>query len=86
MGDVAFISTTVEPSKVNTDKYAHLWVTKDGLHWEERYKAKKDWFPFIFQFGTFEFPQYYGIEKLERLYFSGRALKGLDGKTSYIDL
>lgn len=86
VGDVAFISTTVEPSKVNTDKYAHLWVTKDGVHWEERYKAKKDWLPHIFQFGTFEFPQYYGIEKLERLYFSGRALKGLDGKTTYIDL
>ena len=86
VGDVAFISTTVEPSKVNTDKYAHLWVTKDGLHWEERYKAKKDWLPFIFQFGTFEFPQYSGIDKLERLYFSGRALKGLDGKTTYIDL
>ena len=87
VGDVAFISTTVEPSKVNTDKFAHLWVTKDGIHWEERYKAKKDWFPAtLFQFGTFEFPQYYGIEKLERLYFSGRALKGLDGKTTYIDL
>lgn len=87
VGDVAFFSTTVEPSKVNTDKYAHLWVTKDGQHWEERYKAKKDWLPAtLFQFGTFEFPQYYGIEKLERLYFSGRALKGLDGKTTYIDL
>lgn len=87
VGDVAFISTTVEPSKVNTDKYAHLWVTKDGLNWEERYKAKKDWLPAtLFQFGTFEFPQYYGIEKLERLYFSGRALKGLDGKSTYIDL
>ena len=87
VGDVAFISTTVEPSEVNTDKYAHLWVTKDGLYWEERYKAKKDWLPAtLFQFGTFEFPQYYGIEKLERLYFSGRALKGLDGKTTYIDL
>ena len=87
VGDVAFISTTVEPSKVNTDRWAHLWVTKDGLHWEERYKAKKDWLPAtLFQFGTFEFPQYYGIEKLERLYFSGRALKGLDGKTTYIDL
>ena len=61
-------------------------MTKDGLHWEERYKAKKDGLPFIFQFGTFEFPQYYGIDKLERLYFSGRALKGLDGKTTYIDL
>lgn len=87
VGDVAFISTTVEPSDVNTDKWAHLWVTKDGLHWEERYKATKDWLPAtLFQFGTFEFPQYYGIEKLERLYFSGRALKGLDGKTTYIDL
>lgn len=86
VGDVAFISTTVEPSKVNTDKYAHLWVTKDGLHWEERYKAKKDWLPSIFQFGTFEFPQYYEIEKLERLYFSGRALKGIDGKSTYIIL
>lgn len=86
VGDVAFISTTVEPSKVNTDKYAHLWVTKDGQHWEEKFKAKKDWLPHIFQFGTFEFPQYYGIDKLERLYFSGRALKGLDGKSTYIDL
>ena len=86
VGDVAFISTTVEPSDVNRDKWAHLWVTKDGLHWEERYKAKKDWLPSIFQFGTFEFPQYYVIDKLERLYFSGRAVKGLDGKTAYIDL
>jgi hypothetical protein len=86
VGEVAFISTTVEPSNVNKDKYAHLWVTKDGLHWEEKYKAKKDWLPSIFQFGTFEFPQYYGIEKMERLYFSGRAVKGLDGKTAYIDL
>lgn len=87
VGDVAFISTTVEPSDVNTDKWAHLWVTKDGQHWEEKYKAKKDWLPAtLFQFGTFEFPQYYGVEKLERLYFSGRALKGLDGKSTYIDL
>ncbi len=85
VGDVSFISTTVEPSTVNTDKYAHLWVTKDGLHWEERYKAKKDWLPHIFQFGTFEFPQY-NVEKIDRLYFSGRALKGPDGKTTYIDL
>ena len=88
VGEVSFLSTTVEPSDVNKDRYAHLWVTKDGLHWEERFKAKKDWLPSIFQFGTFEFPQYYlgEGEKLERLYFSGRALKGLDGKTTYIDL
>lgn len=85
VGNVSFLSTTIEPSEVNKDKYAHLWVTKDGLHWEERYKAKKDWLPSIFQFGTFEFPQY-EVDKIDRLYFSGRALKGLDGKTTYIDL
>ena len=85
VGDVSFLSTTIEPSTVNKDKYAHLWVTKDGLHWEERYKAKKDWLPSIFQFGTLEFPQY-DLDKIDRLYFSGRALKGLDGKTTYIDL
>lgn len=85
VGDISFLSTTIEPSEVNKDKNAHLWVTKDGLHWEERFKAKKDWLPSIFQFGTFEFPQY-EVDKIDRLYFSGRALKGLDGKTTYIDL
>ena len=85
VGNVAFISTTVEPSDVNKDQYAHLWVTKDGLHWEERYKAKKDYWPSILQFGTFEFPNY-ETNKIDRLYFSGRALKGLDGKITYIDL
>lgn len=85
VGNVSFLSTTIEPSEVNKDKYAHLWVTIDGLHWEERYKAKKDWLPAIFQFGTFEFPQY-EVDKIDKLYFSGRALKGLDGKTTYIDL
>ena len=86
VGNVSFISTTVEPSDVNLDKHVYLWVTKDGLNWEERYKDEKDDYPAILQFGTFEFPQYYGFEKLERLYFSGRALKGLDGKSTYIDL
>lgn len=85
VGDVAFISTTVEPSEVNKDQYAHLWVTKDGLHWEERYKAKKDCWPSLLQFGTFEFPNY-ETDKIDKLYFSGRAVKSLDGKTIYIDL
>ena len=85
VGDLSFLSTTVEPSEVNKDQYAHLWVTKDGVHWEERYKAKKDCWPSVLQFGTFEFPKY-EIKELDRLYFSGRALKGLDGKTTYIDL
>ena len=84
-GDISFLSTTVEPSKVNTDKNAHIWLTKDGLHWEDVYSAPKDRWPSIFQFGTFEFPQYVTPIN-DRLYFSGRALKGLDGKTTYIEI
>lgn len=85
VGDVAFVSTSVEPSKVNKDRYAHLWVTKDGIHWEERFKAKKDCWPSIMQFGTFEFPNY-ECDKIDKLYFSGRSLKGWDGKSSYIEI
>ena len=85
VGNIAFISTTVEPSKVNKDRYAHLWVTKDGFHWEERLKAKKDCWPSLFQYGTFVFPVY-ETESIVNLYFSGRALRAFDGKTSYIAL
>lgn len=85
VGKVSFISTTVEPSKVNLDKHVYLWITKDGIHWEEKYKDEKDSYPSIFQFGTFEFPHYVG-EIGDKLYFSGRAVKELDGKSTYITL
>lgn len=83
-GDVAYISTTIEPSEVNKDRYAHIWVTKDGLHWKEVYKAKKDCWPSIFQFGTFEFPQNAYSEG--KLWFSGRALKGHDNKSFSVEI
>lgn len=83
-GDVAYLSTTIEPSKVNKDRYAHIWVTKDGLHWKEVYKAQKDCWPSIFQFGTFEFPQNAYSEG--KLWFSGRALKGHDNKSFSIEI
>lgn len=83
-GDVSYLSTTIEPSDVNKDRFAHIWVTKDGLHWEDKFKAEKDCWPSIFQFGTFEFPQNAYHEG--RLWFSGRALKGYDNKSSYIEI
>ena len=55
-GNVSYLSTTVEPSEVNTDRFSHIWVTKDGLNWMDVMKAEKDCWPAIFQFGTFEFP------------------------------
>lgn len=84
-GDVSFLSTTVEPSKVNTEKRSHLWYTKDGMHWVDAISYEKDCWPAIFQFGTIEFPRYETLIK-DRLYYSGRALKGLDGKSSYIEI
>ena len=83
-GNVSYLSTTIEPSEVNKDRFAHIWVTKDGLHWEDKFKAEKDSCPSIFQFGTFEFPQ--NAYQEGRLWFSGRALKGYDNKSSYIEI
>lgn len=84
-GNFSYFSTNVEPSQVNMDKKAHLWVSKDGLHWEEKYSAEKDIYPAIFQFGSFEFP-YYKTPIENRLYFSGRAVKGLDGNSTFIEI
>lgn len=83
-GDVSYLSTTIEPSKVNKDRFSHIWVSKDGLHWEDRFMAEKDCWPAIFQFGTFEFPQNAYCDG--KLWFSGRALKGFDNKSSYLEL
>lgn len=84
-GNISYFSTNIEPSQVNMDKRAHLWVSKDGLNWVDKYSAEKDIYPAIFQFGSFEFP-HYETQISNRLYFSGRALKGLDGKSTYIEL
>ncbi len=84
-GNVSFLSTTVEPSSVNKDKSAHIWMTKDGLHWKEVFSAEKDSWPFLFQFGTFEFPQYMSLIQ-DTLWFNGRALKGCDGKIGSVKI
>lgn len=86
VGDISYLSTTVEPSEVNKDKYSHLWISKGGLIWEEIYKAKKDFLPSIFQFGSIEFPEYDIDGDLETLYFSGRALKDIGGGTKAINI
>lgn len=83
-GDVSYLSTTIEPSEVNKDHFSHIWVTKDGLHWEDKFKAEKDCWPSTFQFGTFEFPQ--NAYQDGKLWFSGRALKGYDNKSSCIEI
>lgn len=81
--NLAFLSTTIEPSKVNRCNESHLWISRNGLNWEDLYSAKKDHYPMIFQFGSIEFPQHYTDEFIM---FSGRALKGIDGSSLKIDI
>lgn len=82
--EVSFLSTTVEPSEVNLEKASHVWVSKDGEHWQDVFSAKKDCWPAILQYGTIEFPGYKEIS--DELFFSGRAVKGLDGKTTSVTI
>lgn len=87
IGDVAVISTDVEPSEVNKTKNAYTWFTRDGLHWEELYHAEKDWLnPTFFQFGVFDLPQYSKDYAGTKVYITGKALKGCDGDTLVFDL
>lgn len=79
-GNKMLVSTTVEPSKVNTDQWSHLWYSIDGHRWREIAKHKKDmWHAIYFQFGSIRFPFYEGDYGL--VVYTGRALKGIDGKT-----
>lgn len=79
-GDMALLSTAVEPSEVNLDKNAYVWLSKDGANWEQIYQGTKDCLPSIFQFALFETPQYYASTSKCAI-FSGRAVRKIDGAT-----
>lgn len=86
-GEVSMISTDVEPSDVNKDKNAYVWITKDGLHWEELCHAEKDCLnPTLFQFGVFDLPQYAPEYKGSKIYVTGKAVKGCSGDTLVFEL
>ncbi len=82
-GDLMMVSTTVEPSAVNTDQRSHLWYSWDGHTWKELISFEKDCLPkTYFQFGSIRFPHY--EQASDYAVFHGRALKKLDGKTMMI--
>lgn len=84
-GSLMMVSTTVEPSRVNLDKYSHLWYSYDGHNWKEYISFKKDMLPkTYFQFGSIRFPYY--EKESDYAVFSGRALKGFDGKSMIVPL
>lgn len=57
VGDWLFFSTAVEPSKINTTKYAEVWASPDGETWKCILRFKKDFLPMkYFQYGQVFFP------------------------------
>lgn len=87
IGDVSMISTDVEPSEVNKDTKAYVWITKDGLKWEVLCSAEKDRLPsMLFQFGVFDLPSYDKSLKVQdgqgfKIYVTGKAVKRYGGDT-----
>lgn len=79
-GGIYALSTTVEPSKINTATASGLWLSRDGENWKVAHWGEKDrWSAHYFQFGSLVLPA--GESNSETLYFSGQAIQGLDGKT-----
>lgn len=82
-GDKIALSTTVEPdgrknSTLNLlisrkrgsgikDMYSHLYIGNISDGFKEVYKEKKDFWPYLFQFGAIRFP--YGYNPTGKLYF-----------------
>lgn len=82
-GNLMLVSTTVEPSEVNKDQSSHLWYSWDGHNWKELISFEKDCLPkTYFQFGSIRFPNY--ESESDYVFFNGRALKKIDGKTMII--
>ncbi|MGI6718668.1 MAG: hypothetical protein ACOX4D_05950 [Bacteroidales bacterium] len=88
IGNFAAISTTIEPSKINTDKNSYLWFTKEGLNWKPLISFKKDmWHNVYFQFGSIRFPNYeINNKQYNKLIVTGCALKKIDGNSLIINI
>lgn len=75
-----FISTAVEPSKVNRYPNAILWRSTDLQEWSKVFEFKKDWLPGeYFGFGNIIFPRIQGDCPI--LAFSTLAVKNYDFTT-----
>lgn len=85
IGEYACISTTVEPSEVNDEPYAHLWRSYNGIEWEDVYKIKKDFLSLkYFQYGKILFPD--NAMTKTQVVFTGHALEKFDNQTVIFDI
>lgn len=80
--NVSMISTTVEESSVNKDQSSYLYASMDGLNWEKLAGYPKDiWHKNLFQFGSLVFPRFDVKTENDKIVFTGRAVKRIDGCT-----
>ncbi len=83
--EYAIIATAVEPSEVNKETSAYLWMSKDASPWVEIGAFKKDgWNAKYFQYGRVKFPV--GALQQNSLFISGHALKAFDNSSIQLSL
>lgn len=77
-GELLAFSTTAEPGAFDGHDAPSLWVSRDGDRFDEVVVTHKDAWPHAFQFGSLVLPR--GCSGRENVFFSGQAVKGLDGR------
>jgi hypothetical protein len=84
MANRYFLSTSVEPSKINHYRNAVLWSSTDLEHWEKVLEMEKDWLHGeYFGFGSITLPRVQG--ECEKLVFSAIAVKKYDFTTFVVE-
>ena len=82
MAGMYFVSTCVEPSKVNKTPWSTLWCSKDLVEWEEFTRFKKDMWPGeYFGFGNIVLPRIEG--ECPYIIYSATCVKSFDN-TAFI--
>jgi hypothetical protein len=84
MANRYFLSTSVEPSKINHYRQAVLWSSTDLFHWEKIVEMEKDWLHGeYFGFGSITLPRVQG--EYPQLIFSAIAVKKYDLTTFVVE-
>ena len=71
LSDRYFLSTVVEPSRINNAQTASLFISSNGMKWEEYFQVKRSWLALrYFGYTQIEFPIYEDEKAPEMLYFN----------------
>ena len=76
-GGRLFVSTAIEGSASEPDRFARVWMSKDGESWREIGRWAKDRYPMRFGYGVLAFP--HGQATEGRLYVVGQGVEGTPG-------